>query len=245
MKKGIKWYMRNYIVFDGISTEHYATYLSGAGIFEVPKREITKQSIQGRNGDLIFDSEKYGNIPAFFPIIIMDDFLKNKNELASIFSQKVGYKRLENSFEPEYYRFAHFDGMTDISSKTYMDSGKLYLRFDCKPQKFLKTGEQPISVAVNSTVEVKNPTFQTALPLIIVTGTGTFNINNEPYTLSVNTGTVYVDCELREVYEGNINRNNDFTRYELKMPSLKSGINTISCGAGISIKVIPRWFEIS
>ena len=237
--------MLNYIVFDGESTEHYHTYMTGAGIFDTPIRTVEKTAIDGRNGDLINDKGRYENVSAFYPIVVMEDFEKNKRELASKFSSKIGYKRLEDTFDADIYRMARFNGITNLTVKPHHDAGTFVLNFDCKPQKYLKVGERPIKVLAGSNVKLMNPTGQVALPLIKVTGTGTFIINGEEYTLLVNTSVVFVDSEIREIYEGNINRNNDFERYQYKMPTLIAGQNVIETDSGVSLEIIPRWFEIS
>lgn len=113
-------------------------------------------------------------------------------------------------------------------------------RCNCKPQKWLKSGLDGISVSGSSTIT--NPTLIDAKPLLEVTGTGTITINDSELTLSTNTSTTIIDCELQDAYEGTINRNPDLVVVG-GFPVLKSGDNSVSV-SGCSINVIPRWWRL-
>ena len=137
---------------------------------------------------------------------------------------------------------ARFVGVSESKTNWHYDAGTCVFTFDCKPQLWLKSGEQPISIS--GTKYLINPTSEEALPLIRITGTGTFSINNDTFRLLNNTSTTVVDSELREVYEGTTNRNDDFERYNYELPKLYTGKNTIVCGSGISLEIIPRWWTL-
>lgn len=234
--------MLNSVTYNGVSSASYSTYLSGAGAFELPERDVEKVEIPGRNGDLFIDNGRYKNVEITYPVIIMEDFEINKRNLVWEFSKESGYKRLEDTFSPDYYRLAYFKGIEDSKTNWRYDAGHFRLVFDCKPQMYLKSGETPIAVADGDTLT--NPTYCEALPLIKITGTGSFSINEDVFTLLENTSVVYVDSELREVYEGTINRNDDFERNNYDMPKLYVGENDISCDNGISLEITPRWWTI-
>lgn len=234
--------MLNFLTYNNISTSDYATYLSGAGAFEIPKRDISKVEIPGRNGDLIVDNERFKNVEIKYPVIIMKDFENNKRNLIWEFSKYVGYKRLEDTFMPDYYRMAYFDGIDDSKTNAHYDAGHFSLIFDCKPQLYLKSGENPTKASNGSIIF--NPTNFVSLPLIKITGTGSFSINNDVFTLNANTSAVWVDSELHEVYEGTINRNDDFERSNYELPKLYLGENTIMCDNGVELEIYPRWWTI-
>lgn len=234
--------MHNYLVFDGISLEHFGTFLGGAGKFEKPTREYENLQIEGKTGDLHIDKGRYTNIIVEYPIVIMDDMVKNMDAIFNFFMSRIGYKRLEDTFDPNVYMLAKFESIEVNRLTNHIDAGSFILRFDCNPKKFMKVGEKP--VIVTNEKSIMNPTMYEALPLIQMTGTGSFWVNENEYILSENTGTTTIDCELREVYEGSINRNDDFTRYENNMPSLQAGKNVIACDNGVSLAITPRYWTL-
>lgn len=234
--------MLDYLTYNDTSSLDYHTYLSGAGAFEMPERDVSRVEIAGRNGDLLIDNGRYENIEIKYPVIIMENFETNKRAMAWAFNSKAEYKRLEDTFQPDCYRMARFVGVKDSKTNWRYDAGTCTFVFDCKPQLWLKSGEQPISVS--GTATIINPTNEEALPLIRVTGTGRFSINNDTFELLNNTSTTIVDSELREVYEGTINRNDDFERYNYELPKLYAGENEIVCDSGISLEIVPRWWTL-
>lgn len=233
--------MPNYFTYNGINSYDYATYLSGAGAFDLPVRDVTKVAIPGRNGDLIVDNGKFQNVKVKYPIIIMGDYEEFKRTLVHELSSYVGYKRLEDTFMPDYYRMAYFDGIEEPTTSSVED-GHFTIVFDCKPQLYLKSGED--SVSVGNGESLYNPTKFNALPLIKVTGTGGFSINDDVFNLLENTGVTYIDSELREVYQGTINRNDDFERHNNDLPKLYPGDNHFLCDSGVSLEVVSRWWTI-
>lgn len=234
--------MLNYFTYNGVSSENYQTFLSGAGAFELPKRDITKVEIPGRNGDLIIDNERYENVKIKYPIIIMQDFEINKRLLVHELSKNIGYQRLEDTFNPNHFRMANFEGISNSKTTYQYDAGSFVLEFDCKPQLYLKSGEQ--SFVVSEEKNILNSTYEIALPIIKITGIGGFRINNDYFNLLSNTGVTIVDCEAKEVYEGTINRNDDFERYNNELPKLYVGENEVVCDNGVSLEIIPRWWTI-
>lgn len=234
--------MLDYLVYNDVSSVDFKAYLSGAGAFELPERDYEKIEIPGRNGDLIIDNEKYKNVEIRYPMIIMEDFEINKRAMMRKFEYPFGYKRLEDTFNPDYYRIGFLKGIEDSKTNWHYDAGSFVLVFDCKPQMYLKSGEN--SIFVSGTETVLNATNEIALPIIKITGTGQFSINNDTFALLNNTSVTIVDSEAREVYEGTINRNDDFERYNYDLPKLYVGDNVIMCDSGISLEIIPRWWTV-
>lgn len=234
--------MLDYLTYNSVSSADYHVYLSGTGTFDLPVRDISRVEIPGRNGDLFIDNGRYQNLQVEYPAIIMENFEENKREMAWAFSQRADYRRLEDTFLPDYFRMARFTGISKSKTNYLHDAGSFIMTFDCKPQLYLKEGEQPVTISGTDTLE--NPTIEEALPLIRITGTGAFSINDDVFELLENTSVVIVDSEAREVYEGTINRNDDFVRYNNELPKLYAGENTIICDNGISLEITPRWWTI-
>ena len=122
-------------------------------------------------------------------------------------------------------------------------TGMFTLEFDCKPQRFLKSGEEPVEFTANGILY--NRTMQNAKPLLRVygTGAGTVGIGSETITISAISTYVDIDCEIMDAYKGavNCNGNVSFTDDIVLGP----GENNISKSGNISKVVItPRWWII-
>ncbi len=75
------------------------------------------------------------------------------------------------------------------------------MKFDCKPQRFLVSGENPVVFTENGTII--NPTLFESSPILKVTGNGmvAFGDNGEyRFVVSDNPGTITIDSEIMEAY---------------------------------------------
>ena len=121
------------------------------------------------------------------------------------------------------------------------------LNFDCKPQRFLKTGELPIEVEKNGISRIQNPTGFSSLPLIRVFGTsgGTLTIGDQEITISDFGNEIVIDSEIQDVYLGTTNKNSLVKFMDKGFPSLGVGETSISFTGGITkVEVTPRWYTI-
>ena len=135
---------------------------------------------------------------------------------------------------------ASFESQIEPSMWQFNDRGTFTLNFNFKPQKWLKMGENAIEI--NNTKSLINPTNFNAFPLIEVVGTGSITINSSVLTLSANTSTTFIDCEIQDAYEGNINRNGDLAIVG-GFPVLTQE-NTITVSGFTSCKIYPRWWRL-
>ena len=130
---------------------------------------------------------------------------------------------------------------SNIFENLYNQAGTATIVFECKPQRFLKTGETP--VAIESGESILNPTGFDAYPLIQVIGTsGVLMINDSTITFSSIDSYTMLDCELQDAYKETTNKNSTVSG---TFPVLKPGSNTISWTGNISSVIIaPRWWTI-
>ncbi len=231
--------MNECLTFNGISFSDFHTYYDPSKAFPMPKKDVNTYSIPGRSGNVSVSNERYENITIPYYCYIPDNFYKNYTALMNYLLTQDGYGRLETSVEPDVYRLALFLGDIDPRLGLRFHFGDFTLNFDCKPQKWLKSGE--IAIPINSTKKLINPTSQKAYPLIKVTGTGSITINDSVLTLANNTSTTIIDCEIQDAYEGTINRNSDLTVVN-GFPVLAEE-NTITV-SGCTIDLIPRWWRL-
>lgn len=232
------------LIYGGKAFSDFQAFHDASQTFQSGEKEYEFFAIPGRSGDLTINKKRFANRNIPFNCFIREDFVKNFSDLRAYLYSCSGYKKLEYSQDAEYYRMAVFTGGIEPVTGTYNKSGMFTVVFNCKPQRYLKLGDKAFSVASGQTIAMKNPTRFGSYPLIDVTGTGTFVVNNVLFTLLQNTSVVHIDFERQEAWEdGGVNRNRDLTLSEIDFPTIPSGQSTISA-TGCSLKVYPRWFTI-
>lgn len=211
--------------------------------YAYPERDYTITHIPGRNGDIVQDNGCYLNVERTYDVSFdapNGDFATYANAVSAWLHSTTGYARLEDSYEPDYYRMAIYQE-SNIFENIYNQAGTATIVFNCKPQRFLKSGA--VSTILTNGSSIDNPTGFDAHPRIRVTGTsGTLTVNDNTITLSSIDSYTMLDCELQDAYKGTVNKNSTVSG---TFPVLKPGSNTISWTGDISnVLVIPRWWTI-
>ena len=219
--------MRDYLFFAGKSTDDFNVYITDAGVYEKPDRNYEKIPVPGRNGDLIIENDKYENKPQNYPAVIMENFDENFDALTAFLLTQKGYQRLSDTFHPDIFYLATFDGIDKLKHTLEPKAGSFVLKFNRKPQRFLVSGEK--KTTFTNSGEIKNPTLFDALPLICVIGIGILEIGNVSVKIlnapgGVYTG-IYIDSDLQEAYVGDLNCNGMIELVDGKFPVLNGGIN--------------------
>lgn len=131
-----------FLVDSSLSSLDYGIVISADNSFEAPKRDVEHVSVPGRNGDLIIDNGRWENIDVTYnDCLIEADFQQKFGDFRSQLSRMRGYKRLEDSFDPDIYRLANISNIKLSKLGTRYHSGIFDVTFNCKPQRFLKSGE--------------------------------------------------------------------------------------------------------
>ena len=249
--------IENYIIFNGKATKEFDCYVSGGETFATAQRDYELVEVQGRNGVLVIDKERYKQVKVPYKAFIVNNMKENYKSLSNWYASNFGIHRLEDTFHPEYFRLAMFDG--EIEPKVFaLQLSEFTLNFICQPEKWLKTGETAIAVKNGS--YINNPTLFPAKPLIKVVGEGTLNISNivretgeyiSTYQAIISDNGqnhLYIDCESGFAYEQFYNhvesRNNCVYFNEFKLPMLKQ-FSIISYDDTITeVEIVPRWWEL-
>ena len=236
--------MINYLTFAGKSTNNFGIWISGEGTYDAPERNVQTQEVAGRNGNLLMDMGNFRNISIKYPAAIKTDMPSRFRDFVNFAGSQIGYQRLEDTYHPYEYRMARFKSNLSIETAGYMNrSGQFTLEFDCKPQRFLKSGEEPIDFTSNGMLY--NRTEFEAKPLLRVygSGSGTVSIGSETISISAISTYVDIDCEIMDAYKGavNCNGNVSFTNDIV----LKAGENNIAkTGSITKVTITPRWWII-
>lgn len=140
-------------------------------------------TIPGRSGDLLVDAGRWKNTTVSYPCTIAREFEGRFAAFKQALLAEGGYKRLEDTLHPDEYRLAYLAGPLEPETIPYNRAGTFALDFGCKPQRFLKSGEDVLTVVSGG--KLYNPTGCAALPLIRLTLTGDAKLNVGGVQMSV------------------------------------------------------------
>ena len=201
--------MEQSLIFGDVNSSDYGIFISGAGVFNAPKRDVETFSIPGRNGDFLLDRNRFENITVTYPAHCKAPDLATFREQLSAYrnalaSQK-GYQRLEDTINGSEYRLGAFVGGFEVEPIGYSTSATFDLVFDCKPQRYLKIGELPVKISNGSALV--NPTAFGSSPLLMARGYGTIDLNGQPITIN---NTVVGDTILLQPFNGGANAYADY-----------------------------------
>lgn len=233
---------RNLIV-DGKNLADFGVYVSSLNTYKAPERDIESVKIEGRNGELTIDNKRYNNIDIEYPCILIGDHFKDNIEgLRNYLYSKVGYVRIEDDFNPHEYRLGRVKGDFEATPLRYDNASVFEIVFDCRPERFIKSGERALTVPNGGIV--KNPSLFESKPLIRVYGTGTLTINGQSITVNTANGYTDIDCEMMNCYKGSTNCNGNVTMTTGDFFTLKGGNNIINYSGFSSVEITPKWWKI-
>lgn len=234
--------MRNLFWLDNECCKDYGIVLQNSVEFDSPQPKLSTITIPGHNGDLHIFEGAYTNVAGRANCYILN---RSVSQLLPKVSQwlilKNGYRKFETTDEPDHYRLARVVNGPEAAIRMRL-LAPFTIEFDCKPQKFLKTGENPITIT--SKTELYNFDFPSS-PLIKIYGNSAGNVYIGDYTVQVKTIDEYVtlDCDTQNAYKGTLNKNNTINITEF--PQLIPGENSISWNGGINrIEITPRWWTL-
>lgn len=235
------------IIYNGRSSKEIGLEVETFPSYQSPKRSYEKIHIPGRNGDLLIDNGSWENTERSYEVSIGSyrrRYYEMMNAVSEWLHSAISYVRLEDSYEPEYYRLAAY--LEDVSmTNLFNRGGKATITFDCKPQRFLKLGDVPIILTEKSTT-IQNPTGFASLPIITVYGTGSGVLVVGTYTVEISDigNQIIIDSEIQDAYWERTNKNSVIT-IRNGFPKLDTGLVTIGFSGGISqVEVIPKWFTL-
>ena len=259
-------YVRNpkdWIVFDGKSLADFKLYCSGDKTFSAPQRNVDLITIPGRNGSLVRDKDTFANITVEYSCWIPSNFRGNVEGLRNYLLSKAGYKRLEDTYDPDTFRLAVFQGPLDVSSYYKSTFGSFTLQFQARPERFLKSGETAI-VFDSTHKEITNPTLFESKPLIHISNMNLLplRILNETTEQSItisdtisnndSVDEIYIDTESLNAYGYDYNLNivncndmivnvSDKEKWFTLSPG-KSEVSLVSLETINGFELIPRWW---
>lgn len=218
-------------------------YVDGSLSYNKPLKNVELFSVPGRSGDLAVDYGTFQNVLITYPCYIRGSFDTNFATLVNTLGAYVGYQKIECSNDTTHYRLGVPIIPEAPTVKRIGKDGYFDLSFNCKPQRFLTSGDTTTTYTSASST-VNNPTKFDSRPIIRVNGTGTCTVNGVQITVTGSYAYVDIDCEAMECYYGSSSANSLVSFSGNDFPVLSPGNNTITKGTVTSVGLTPRWWEL-
>lgn len=174
--------------FDNTSSRSYGVYITGEAVYNAPERAVEMIAIPGRNGAFALDQGRFENIEVSYPAGIFaeneSDFAQAVSDFRNFLCSKKGYCRLTDEYNPNEYRMAVYKSGLEVDP-AQLRAGEFTITFECKPQRFLTSGETKTTLTSGNTIT--NPTLFDAHPLFELTGYGNITVGGK--TITVNHGS--------------------------------------------------------
>jgi len=172
------------LTFGDVDSRDFGVYITGAGVFNAPSRDVEMVEIPGRNGAYALDKGRFGNIEVTYPAGLFGideaDFADAISNFRNALASKKGYQRLTDDYNPTEYRMAVFAAGLQVTPSR-LKAGEFDITFNCRPQRYLTSGETAVTVTSGGTIT--NPTLFDASPLLLVDGYGSINLGGDAVTI--------------------------------------------------------------
>ncbi len=169
------------LIFGSVDSSKYGVYISGDGVFNAPERAVESVSVPGRNGAVIIDQGRWENVTVEYRAgmygVDPADFARKMTEFRNAMKSQVGYQRLQDTYNPTEYRMATFIDSIEVDPANMAMVGEFTISFNCKPQRWLTSGEADIDVP--AATSIYNPTLYDSSPLLKVGGYGTISMEDQ------------------------------------------------------------------
>ena len=237
--------MKHNLVFDGINAAEKEIVIYGGNVDEAAVRDVSAVVVPGRNGVLHFDNGRWAEREQKYLAFVRGDSYPARLSYVRRVFGGVGksYARLEDTFNASTFSMATFSDAITPESLAFRTAGLCVLTFSCRPERYLRTGEQTITTA--SSVTLSNPTGMPARPLLRVygTGAGTIIVGGNIVYIDEIDGYVDIDCDMGDCFKGATNCNGDVRLSSF--PVLGEGTTGVSItGALTSVEIVPRWWTL-
>ena len=173
------------LTFDNVSSGTYGVHITGEAAYNAPERDVEMIEIPGRNGAFALDKGRFANLEVTYPASIAaddpTDFAQAISDFRNQLCSRTGYCRLTDDYNTGEYRMAIYKSGLEVTP-AQLEAGEFDITFECKPQRFLTSGESKITVTSGD--DVNNPTLFDARPLLEATGTGDIYVGGKQINIS-------------------------------------------------------------
>ena len=201
----------NTLTFAGVNSGSYGIYITGEAVYNAPERSVEVVSVPGRNGSIMIDQGHWENIEVRYPAGTFAeteaDFRANLAAFRNAVVSKLGYQRLSDTYHPDEYRMAVYVSGLEVAPAARNKAGEFTLIFNCKPQRWLTSGEAPSAIAASGNT-ISNPTLFDSQPLLELEGYGKAGFNGyQCEVFNVPIGSVQIsgaDSQNSQIYASEV-----------------------------------------
>jgi len=266
------------LTFNGISTVD-ATYwlingkkvgivIQSPPVYEFPSKDVESIHVEGKSGDVIIDKNSYKNVKRTYSVAAIfgtdTSFVAVASKLTNWLLSAKGYVKLEDTYEPLYYRLAQFSNPGELRN-FYDRVTAIPLSFDCKPQRFLKSGDTQVPFdMIGDYKQIINPTLNESLPEITLdlhssgeleviieffSGPDYLSPTNYHSVTIMTSKNLTIDCEYQECYD-ELGYVNNKVFLENGFPKFHPGLNWVKYavigaeGTMDRILIKPKWWTL-
>lgn len=227
------------LIVGGLNFDDFNCYVVASNVYGTTARSYERISVPGRNGDLLIDSKTYPNATIEYTVIFMGNFREDFPKLRDELTALVGYQKIVDSNDPDYYRMGYIVGELTPETNPKFSNGRAVIQFNVKPQRYLFDGD----VAVEVEDSLYNPTSNDSFPIITVSGYGLIWIGNYSIQIYENEyDSIVIDCETMNATGDGANANSSI-RFVSGQPSLNPGsVGIIKDNTITALTITPRWW---
>ena len=167
----------SYFIFNGTRSDDMGLLMASDPVSVHPARRGELYPIPGRNGSIVREDGSYDTYTITYDVMLdagstSGGMYTQARDVAEWLLGSRGFCRLEDSFEPNHYRLARCAASLSIENRL-LRFGRAQIAFEVQPQRYLKSGETPLTFTGGSTTSITNPTQFEARPLLKFTDTST------------------------------------------------------------------------
>ena len=143
--------MRSTIIFNGKSSDDFGLVVEyfPESVHAARRGELTP--IPGRNGVIVREDGSFDSYVQTYQIWFRKtsenprDTYANARAVADWLLNSRGFLRLEDSYEPDFFRLARYSGSLNVET-VLRNHGRATIQFDVQPQRYLKSGDVLIRI---------------------------------------------------------------------------------------------------
>lgn len=238
--------MHNFLTFAGVSSASLGLRIEAVPNSDRPLRKLEAYNVPGRNGDIIRMQNAWENVEQTYTVwggMNLGDAVGIGYSIAEWLFAPSGYQELTDSYDPDHFRLALFEGPFDLENRLTRQ-GRAEITFNCDPRRFLVSGRTPTSYSAADTLT--NPTAFIAKPTVQVYGTtntsGTVTIGGKTMSIDAIVNGMIIDGEAQNASEGTRNLNSYVSG---DWPELAAGANTVAFTGGVtSVTITPNFWTL-
>lgn len=135
-----------WVEYNGKKSSTLGVHVSGKGTYNAAELDISSHVVPGRNGEILISNGRYKNIEVTYPAFAPSDFETRVQAVRNWMRSAEGYRRIEDNYDPEHFRMGIAKKVLTFNTSQLNRGANFQMVFDCKPQRFLKSGEEPFAV---------------------------------------------------------------------------------------------------